>query len=142
MYVVSLLKTLWKQEKLLITSNFSFSHSVYYPFGKDFNIFIKFEVVICKLFQFGGILKFVILERVLKFIIWERVLKFIIWERILKFIIWERILKFVIWERVNLLIKKTYFFYSIFVQPFSLVGIIQGSKTHGGRGGGVGGGWG
>ena len=29
----SLLKTLWEREKLLITSNFSFSHSVFYPFG-------------------------------------------------------------------------------------------------------------
>ena len=27
----SLLKTLWEKEKLLITSNFSFSHSVFYP---------------------------------------------------------------------------------------------------------------
>ena len=29
----SLLKTLWEKEKLLVTSNFSFSHSVFYPFG-------------------------------------------------------------------------------------------------------------
>ena len=29
----SLLKTLWEKEKLLVTSNFSFSHSVLYPFG-------------------------------------------------------------------------------------------------------------
>ena len=29
----SLLKTLWEKEKLLITSNFSFSHSVFYLFG-------------------------------------------------------------------------------------------------------------
>ena len=28
----SLLKTLWEKEKLLITSNFSFSHSAFYPF--------------------------------------------------------------------------------------------------------------
>ena len=28
----SLLKTLWKKEKLLVTSNFSFSHSVFYSF--------------------------------------------------------------------------------------------------------------
>ena len=27
----SLLRTLWKKEKLLVTSNFSFSHSVFYP---------------------------------------------------------------------------------------------------------------
>ena len=29
---VSLLKTLWEKEKLLVTSNFSFSHSVFYRF--------------------------------------------------------------------------------------------------------------
>ena len=29
----NLLKTLWEKEKLLVTSNFSFSHSVFYPFG-------------------------------------------------------------------------------------------------------------
>ena len=29
----SLLKTLWEKEKLLVTSNFSFSRSVFYPFG-------------------------------------------------------------------------------------------------------------
>ena len=29
----SLLKTLWEKEKLLVTSNFSFSHSVFYLFG-------------------------------------------------------------------------------------------------------------
>ena len=30
----SLLKTLWEKEKLLVTSNFSFSHSVFYLFGE------------------------------------------------------------------------------------------------------------
>ena len=30
----SLLKTLWKKVKLLVTSNFSFFHSVFYPFGE------------------------------------------------------------------------------------------------------------
>ena len=29
----SILKTLWEKEKLLVTSNFSFSHSVFFPFG-------------------------------------------------------------------------------------------------------------
>ena len=28
-----LLKALWEKEKFLVTSNFSFSHSVFYPFG-------------------------------------------------------------------------------------------------------------
>ena len=53
---LSLLKTLWEKEKLLITSNFSFSHSVFYPFGELTTIFITFEIVICKLFEFGGVL--------------------------------------------------------------------------------------
>ena len=30
---VNLMKTLWEKEKLLETSNFSFSYSVFYPFG-------------------------------------------------------------------------------------------------------------
>ena len=46
-------KTLWEKEKLLIMSNLSFSHSVFYPFGELSAIFIKFRIVICKLFQFG-----------------------------------------------------------------------------------------
>ena len=39
----SLSITLWEKEKLLITSNFSFSHSVFYPFGVLHAIFIKVE---------------------------------------------------------------------------------------------------
>ena len=35
----SLLKTLWEKEKLLVTSNFSFSHSVFYPFREKFFYF-------------------------------------------------------------------------------------------------------
>ena len=54
---ISLLKTLWEQEKLLVTSNFSFSHSVFYPFGELPAIFIKFKIVVCKLFQFGRVQK-------------------------------------------------------------------------------------
>ena len=49
----SLLKTLWEKEKLLVTSNFSFSHSVFYPFGELSAIFIKLKIVVCKLFEFG-----------------------------------------------------------------------------------------
>ena len=51
----SLLKTLWEKEKLLVTSNFSLSHCVFYLFGEFSVIFIKFETAICKLFQFGRI---------------------------------------------------------------------------------------
>ena len=50
-----LLKTLWEEEKLLITSNFSSSRSVFYPFEELSSIFIKFEIVVCKLFQFGRV---------------------------------------------------------------------------------------
>ena len=47
-----LLKTMWgKKKKLLVTSTFSFSHSVFYHFGKHPAIFIKFKIVICKLFK-------------------------------------------------------------------------------------------
>ena len=38
-------------------SNFSFSHSVFYPFGELSAIFIKFEIVVCKLFQIGNVKK-------------------------------------------------------------------------------------
>ena len=51
----SLLKTLGKKEKLLITSNFSFPLSVFYPFGELFVMFIKIEIFVCKLFQFGRV---------------------------------------------------------------------------------------
>ena len=51
----SILKTLWEKDKLLVTSNFSFSHSVFYPFGELSTIFIKCEIVVCKPFQFGGV---------------------------------------------------------------------------------------
>ena len=52
-----------EKEKLLITRNVSFSLSVFYPFGELSAIFIKSEIVVCKLFQFGS----------LKFLIWEGV---------------------------------------------------------------------
>ena len=51
--ITSLLKTLWEKEKSLITSNFSFSHSVFYSFGELSAIFIKLKIFICKLFEFG-----------------------------------------------------------------------------------------
>ena len=61
---IGLLKTLWEKEKLLVASNFSFSHSVFSPFGELSAIFITFEIVVCKLFEFGKSLKFVVSERV------------------------------------------------------------------------------
>ena len=51
----SLSKTLWENEKLLITSNFFFSHCVFHPFRELSDIFIEFEIVVCKLFQFEGV---------------------------------------------------------------------------------------
>ena len=46
-------KSFENTEKLLLTSNFSFSHRVFYPFEELSSIFIKFEIVVCKLFQFS-----------------------------------------------------------------------------------------
>ena len=60
---ISLMKTLWEKEKLLVTSNFSFSHIVFYPFGELSAIFIKFEIVVWRL----SVLKS------LKFVVWKRV---------------------------------------------------------------------
>ena len=62
----SLLKTLCEKEKLLAMSNFSFSHSVFYLFREVSAIFIKFKIVVCKLFQFWKSLNFVVWERVKK----------------------------------------------------------------------------
>ena len=39
------------KEKLLVTSNFSFTHSVFYPLRKLSALFIKFKIVVCTLFQ-------------------------------------------------------------------------------------------
>ena len=58
----NLLKTQWEKEKLLVTSNFSFFHSVFFPFGELSTIFIKFEIVVCKLIWKN--IKFVVRERV------------------------------------------------------------------------------
>ena len=49
---ISLLKTLGKGE-IAPNKQFSFSHSVFYPFGEHSAIFIKFKSVVFKLFQFG-----------------------------------------------------------------------------------------
>ena len=51
----TLLKTLWEKEKLLVTSNFSFSPSVFYLFEELSAISIKFKIVVCKLFQIGRV---------------------------------------------------------------------------------------
>ena len=46
----SLLKILQEKEKSLVTSIFSFSHSVFLPFEELSYNFIKSEIAICKLF--------------------------------------------------------------------------------------------
>ena len=51
----SLLKTVWEKEKLLLTSNFSFPHSVFYLFWEPSAIFSKLKIVNCRLFQFGRV---------------------------------------------------------------------------------------
>ena len=49
-----LLKTLWEKEKLLVTSSFTFSHS-FLPVRNLYAIFIKLNIIVCKLFQFGSV---------------------------------------------------------------------------------------
>ena len=63
-FSTSPLKTLREKEKLLVTSNFSFSHSVFYPFGKLSAIFIYFKN--CRLQTLS-------IWKSLKFVVWERV---------------------------------------------------------------------
>ena len=55
---VSLSKTLWEKEKLLVKSKFFFSYSVFYPFRELSTIFIKFKIVVCRLFHFWNSLEF------------------------------------------------------------------------------------
>ena len=45
-FSTSLLKTQWEKEKLLVTSNFSFSYCVFYPLGGLSGILIKSEFVV------------------------------------------------------------------------------------------------
>ena len=60
----SLLKTQREKEKLLVTSNFSFSHSVFYP-SKDLPVIsIKFQIVVCNL---------LLVWKGLNLVVWERV---------------------------------------------------------------------
>ena len=46
----------WENDKLLIMGNLSFSQSVIYCFGEFSTLLIKFETLVCKLFQFGRVL--------------------------------------------------------------------------------------
>ena len=57
-----LLKTPWDKEKLLVTSNFSISHSVFYLFGELSAIFFKFKNCCLESPSFLKSLKFVVWE--------------------------------------------------------------------------------
>ena len=61
---ISLLKTLSEKEKLLVTSNFSFSHSVFYPFVELSPLF--HEVYKCRLQSLSN-------WKSLNFVVWERI---------------------------------------------------------------------
>ena len=61
---IGFLKTLWLKEKLLVTSNFSFFHSVFYPSGELSVIFIKFEISCLQTLSVWKSLKFVVWGRV------------------------------------------------------------------------------
>ena len=52
-FITNLLKTLWEKEKLLIKSNFSFSHSVFYPYEELSATLSKVKTVTCKPSQLG-----------------------------------------------------------------------------------------
>ena len=60
----SLLKTLWEKEKLFVMSNFSFSHSVFYPFGKLSGHFHHLQ---------NCCLQNLSVWKGLKFVVWKRV---------------------------------------------------------------------
>ena len=54
------LKTVWEKEKMLVTSIFSFSQNVFYPFKLKFQFLSHIYCVICNCFQFGQDLNFFI----------------------------------------------------------------------------------
>ena len=53
--IKSLLKTLWEKEKMLVTSIFSFSHNVFYPFQNKFQFFSHVYFVVFQCFHFGPV---------------------------------------------------------------------------------------
>ena len=61
---ISFLKTPWEKEKLLVMSNFSFSHSIFYPFWTTF--FPFHQIQNCRLQTLS-------VWKSLKFVVWERV---------------------------------------------------------------------
>ena len=59
-----ILKTLREKEKLLVTSNFSFSRSVFHPFRELSAIFHRIQSCRLQTLSVWKILKFVVLERI------------------------------------------------------------------------------
>ena len=55
MYAVQVFWKLWETDELLVTSNLSFSRIVFYQFRELSAIFVKFEIVAFKVFQFGRV---------------------------------------------------------------------------------------
>ena len=64
------LKTLWEKEKLIVTTNFCFSHSIFYLYREFSAVFNKFENVASEHedLPVWKSLKFVVLERVDSFL--------------------------------------------------------------------------
>ena len=91
------MKTPWKKEQLLLTCNFSFFHSIFYPFWELSATFIILKIVICKLFQFWS----------KKYVVWERVNPFPYKPWFLR--VWSTSLKKTLWEKEKLLSMS--FFY-------------------------------
>ena len=60
----NLLKTMWEKEKLLVTSNVSFSHSIFYPFREISSLFSSNSYCRLQTFSVWKCPKFVILEKV------------------------------------------------------------------------------
>ena len=63
-YSTSLLKTLQEKEELLVTSNFSFSHRIFYSFGELSAIFIKLKICCSQTLSVWKSLNFAIWEKV------------------------------------------------------------------------------
>ena len=66
----SLLKTLWKKEKLLIMNNFSFSHCIFHPFLRTFRHFLQNCNCSRQTLSVWNSLQFVVWERVNNLIDW------------------------------------------------------------------------
>ena len=57
-------KHCWKRRNLLVTSNFSFSHSLFYPFGEHSATVIQFEIIVLQTLSVWKRPKFVVWEKV------------------------------------------------------------------------------